>query len=79
MTKNNGQSKGFGFVCFSSQDEANVAFSSMNGRVFGDRRLYVSFAERKYDRKARLNSFHLQRNTNPVNTTQRSHILLLWT
>lgn len=80
MTKDDGRSKGFGFVCFSSPDEANTALSSMNGRVLGDRPLYVSLAERKDDRKARLIAFHLKCNANtvdPVNTTRCSQNFVL--
>lgn len=77
---NNGRSKGFGFVCFSSVDEANKAMASMNGRVIGDRPLYVSLAERKDERHARLSSSNLERKDNTidqVNTTYR--IVLFWT
>lgn len=33
----NGQSKGFGFVCFSAPEEATKAISEMNGKVITSR------------------------------------------
>jgi RNA recognition motif-containing protein len=40
-----GRSKGFGFVEFSSQEEANKAISMFNGYSLGDRKLIVSEAK----------------------------------
>jgi polyadenylate-binding protein len=59
-----GRSKGFGFVCFSSQDEATRAVTDMNGRIIGSKPLYVALAQRKEDRKAHLASQYMQRMTN---------------
>ncbi|XP_046727961.1 polyadenylate-binding protein 1-like isoform X1 [Silurus meridionalis] len=38
----NGQTKGIGYVTFSSPDEARAAIVEMNGRVLGSRPVYVS-------------------------------------
>uniref|UniRef100_A0A672IBX2 RRM domain-containing protein n=1 Tax=Salarias fasciatus TaxID=181472 RepID=A0A672IBX2_SALFA len=38
------RSLGFGFVCFSSPEEASKAIKEMNGRVLGTRALYVVLA-----------------------------------
>ncbi|KAI3849832.1 hypothetical protein MKW98_026746 [Papaver atlanticum] len=49
-----GQSGGSGFVAFSTSEEATKALNEMNAKIIGRKPLYVSVAQRKDDRKARL-------------------------
>jgi polyadenylate-binding protein len=64
MLEENGRSKGFGFVCFLSPEEATKAITVMNGRTIGTQALYVGLAQYKEDRKALLASQNTQQMAN---------------
>ncbi|XP_043066383.1 polyadenylate-binding protein [Drosophila bipectinata] len=63
MTDEEGRSKGFGFVCFISANEATCAVTELNGRVVGSKPLYVALAQRKEERKAHLASQYMRHMT----------------
>ncbi|XP_043942154.1 polyadenylate-binding protein 4-like [Protopterus annectens] len=55
------RSKGFGFVCFSSPQEATKAVTEMNGKLVNNKPLYVSLAQHKEERQAHLTAHYMHR------------------
>ncbi|KAG2236502.1 hypothetical protein INT48_000802 [Thamnidium elegans] len=61
-----GLSKGFGFVCFASPEDATEAVIKMNGCRLSSKEIYVALAQRKEDRRNYLETQQL-RSVSPPN------------
>jgi polyadenylate-binding protein len=64
MKDEKGVSRGFGFVCFSTAEDAGKAVSELHNKIFNNKPLYVSLAQRKDQRRQELEQQFLQRSQN---------------
>ena len=65
MRDDKGNSRGFGFVCFTQPEEATKAVTELNGRMVGNKPIYVALHQRKEVRRAQLEAQRAMKQMHP--------------
>jgi polyadenylate-binding protein len=66
MREADGASKGFGFVCYSTPEEATRAVQELNGKMLSSKPIFVTLHQRKEQRQAALQASYSNRMRYPT-------------
>uniref|UniRef100_A0A0E0FLW4 Polyadenylate-binding protein n=1 Tax=Oryza nivara TaxID=4536 RepID=A0A0E0FLW4_ORYNI len=76
MKRDDGTSKGFGFVSFQNPESAKRAKESMNGMLLGSKTLYVARAQKKAERKQYLQCLHEEKRNEIITKSNGSNVYI---
>eukprot|EP00800_Vazella_pourtalesii_P002012 TRINITY_DN1186_c0_g1_i1.p1 TRINITY_DN1186_c0_g1~~TRINITY_DN1186_c0_g1_i1.p1 ORF type:complete len:612 (-),score=152.71 TRINITY_DN1186_c0_g1_i1:93-1928(-) len=74
MRDETGHSKGFGFVCYATPEEATKAVTELNGKIIITKPLYVAIAQRKEERRALLTQQFVNRQMTHISRQNPQHL-----